>query len=308
MRKIVAYGVIVLSITMTGCGQWMSPFAQATATPIFTATTAPTNTPEPTLTPEPTFTPTIEPTATEIPSPTVDPQVKMNEETIARMNQFLSAEGDYTDKNLNKVLLDMMSTTRELPNNLGLAEASESDSYTFVQNLLLGYKIDQNDIYYVLGNEDRQGERFVYIGYVPRAVIFKLAVFEVDTTILNLPRFGPDSQKLYDVSNEMEIRGFLDQHVGKGVTTNQDTAIDATVDPKNPGVMVEAKSMKFATALINRVQRPNSSVATFVAGNGFIGNAGFFYKSNPITVDDLNNLTPSENILYVISMNVGATH
>jgi hypothetical protein len=37
----------------------------------------------------------------------------------------------------------------------------------------------------------------------------------------------------------------------------------------------------------------------FVAGDGSIGKEGFYYKANPITLADLNTLSPNENMIFI---------
>jgi hypothetical protein len=152
---------------------------------------AQTNTPNPTGTTVPTA--TVLPTATEAPTATIDVETKTNEEIIARMNQFLNAEGDYSDENLNKVLLDIEFTQYELKNNLGLVFDASLPPDTMIQNLLLGYKMDQGNTYFVLGNEDKKGNRFVYFGYFPQKYDLStgggIPVFEHDIKVFDFQAF-----------------------------------------------------------------------------------------------------------------------
>jgi hypothetical protein len=253
---------------------------------------AQTNTPNPTGTLVPRA--TVVATATEAPTATIDVETKTNEEIIARVNQFLNSEGDYTDKNLDDVLLKMLNTRHELANNLGLARHGGSFPDVIIQNLLLGYKMDQNYAYLIMGNEDKKGERFVYIACTP---LDALPAFEFNTTILNFAAFGPDTFKVY--KTESEIKGFLDQKVGKGLTVDQFIGEFSGENLSNPYVQMRNEDIKFAVALTNRVQRPESNETSFVAGDGSVGDAGFFYKCNSITVDDLKNLTPNKNMIVV---------
>jgi hypothetical protein len=92
--------------------------------------------------------------------------------------------------------------------------------------------------------------------------------------------------------------------VGKGVVIDQFVEKASWDNPDNPYTKEKYERFDFARALSNRVQRPASSYAGFVAGNGSIGSAGFFYKDNPITADDLQNLTPSKDMVFVNSMYV----
>jgi hypothetical protein len=314
MRRFVAIVLMILVITTAGCGQMMSPFAQATPTPNPTATIEPTKTPEPSATP--TSTPTIEPTATEIPSPTVDPQVKMDEETIVRMNQFLNSEGNFTDKKLGDVLIHVDYESTNVKNELGLiltgGKPTTNNNYlpmARVQNLLLGYKIDQGNIYYVLGNEDRNGKRFAYTAYITERNCLGdpaclaggiISVFEgTSSWMISYSILNNVTDKHYQTNDEIKV--FLDKMIGRGFTFDFMYGKYEEDDPNNLITQAVWKGIPFACELINRIQRPNRSQSeslSFVAGNGSIGKEGFYYKANPITMDDLNGLTPNENMIY----------